>query len=169
MAPTLLNSCAKAATAAEARFRINAQPFTQRSTRVVTLDAGAASLIDRVARRSWDGARFFSYRAGEQPSASNGQVGDLVLHAADGSTTRLSSQLTDADVLVMIATVDDGAAAASVIGDACTARGIMTAGLIFGDGREVGAAASALRPHARVLMSSKDYHDVSDLLTALRA
>jgi len=45
----------------------------------------------------------------------------------------------------------------------------MTAGLILGEGCEAGAAVSALRPHARVLMVTKDEHDVSEVLTALRA
>ena len=83
--------------------------------------------------------------------------------------SRLREQLAEADVVVMIATADDGAKAAAAIGDACTLRGIMTAGLILGERREVGAAVSALRPHARVLMVSKDEHDVSEVLTALRA
>jgi hypothetical protein len=167
--PTLLNSCAMAATAAEARFRINAPSFTRRATRVVALDEGATSVISRVADGPWAGARFFSYSADEQPGKSNGEAGDIVLRGADGSTTRLSDELADADVMVMIATADDGAVAASAIGHACTQRGITTAGLIFGNGGDVRAAVSALRPHARVLMASKDGYDVSDMLTALRA
>ena len=167
--PTLLNSCAKAATAAEARFRINAPPFTRRATRVVALDEAASTIMRGVAGGPWNGARFFSYDAGGSGGQANGQVGDLVLRSADGSATRLSDELSGADVMVMIATADDGAGAASAIGDACTRRGIMTAGLILGDGLDVRAAVTALRPHARVLMASKDEHDVSDMLTALRA
>lgn len=158
-----------AATSAEARFRINAPSFTRRATRVVALDEEAASVVRRVAEQKWGDARFFSYEAGERLGESNGQPGDLVLRSADGSATRLSEELADADVMVMIATVDTGAEAATAIGDACTLRGIMTAGLILGDGRNVRAAVSALRPHARVLMASRDEHDVSDMLTALRA
>jgi len=169
MRPTLLNSCAMAATAAEARFRINAPAFTRRATRIVALDDGAATIMRSVATSSWAGARFFSYEPGDQPDHANGQVADIALHAPDGSSTRLSDELSDADVMVMIATADDGAEAAAAIGRACTLRGIMTAGLILGDGRDVRAAVSALRPHARVLMASKDEHDVSDMLTALRA
>ena len=169
MRPTLLNSCAMAATTAEARYRIDAPSFTRRETRVVALDEGATSAMQGVAERQWGGARFFRYEGGELLGERNGKVGDIVLHTADGSATRLSDELADADVMVMIATADDGAAAASAIGDACTLRGIMTAGLILGEGRDVRAAVSALRPHARVLMASKDEHDVSDMLTALRA
>jgi hypothetical protein len=135
----------------------------------VALDEGATSVISLVTGLPWSGARFFSYSAAKQPGDGNGRAGDIVLHSADGSTSRLSDELADADVMVMIATADDGALAASAIGQACTQRGITTAGLIFGDGGDVRAAVSALRPHARVLMASQDEHDVSDMLTALRA
>ena len=74
-------------------------------------------------------------------------------------------------MIVMVATADDGAEAASVIGEACTRRGIMTTGLVFvfGEGRDVAAAVSALRAHARVLLVSRDEDDVPEVLTALRA
>jgi hypothetical protein len=91
--------------------------------------------------------------------------------------------LVGADVAVMVATSNDGAAAASAIGDACTMRGIMTAGLVLttdgtdsrdgngqhANGRDASAAVTALRPHARVIMVTQDEHDVSEVLTALRA
>src|SRR5262249_51799251 len=55
--PTLLNSCAYAATAAEARFRINAKPQQPRCTSVVALDPAAANLVAELAGRPWLGAR----------------------------------------------------------------------------------------------------------------
>jgi hypothetical protein len=41
--------------------------------------------------------------------------------------------------------------------------------LILGSGDDVEGAVAALRPHARVLMSSRDEADVTEMLTALRA
>jgi hypothetical protein len=147
MRPTLLNSCAAAATAAEARFRIDAQPGLQadRATRVVALDAGAAEIVRPLAGQSWLGARFL-YDAG------------------DG----LADELADADFVLMIATNGEGAAAAAAIGDMCVLRGIMTAGLVLGSD-DVGAAVTALRPHSRVLLVSRDQRDAGGLLTALGA
>ena len=224
MRPTLLNSCAAAATAAEARYRIDARPGLQadRSTRVVALDAGAAEIVRPLAGQPWLGARFL-YDAG------------------DG----LHDELADADFVLMIATNGDGAAAAAAIGDVCVLRGIMTAGLVLGPGglagsdgsedsaaeaagwdgaavgvadsdgasagvgdpdvasagvggavgaavaggadvgaavaggadvgvgaaggADVGAAVTALRPHSRVLLVSRDRRDAGGLLTALGA
>ncbi|MFC0106132.1 hypothetical protein [Kibdelosporangium aridum] len=165
MKPILLNSCARAATTAEARFRIDAPIAPARATRVVALDHAAEVVVQRVAQEPWADARFFTCKS----PAGNGHVADLVLVAPDGSRSRLSEVLTGADVAVMVATVNDGAAAASAIGDACTLRGIMTAGLVLASGHDAGAAVSALRPHARVIMVTYDEHDVSEVLTALRA
>jgi hypothetical protein len=72
--------------------------------------------------------------------------------------------------VVLIAMEDGGSSGcAAAIGKACAQRGIMTAGLVIGDGYRHGAALAALRPHARVLLPSADETDVSELLTALRA
>jgi hypothetical protein len=166
MHPTLLNSCARAATAAEARFRIDAPARAPRAARVVALDAGAATVVRRLAERSWQGARFLVHDPARnaQEAAS---LADIVLTTTDGGTARLSTELADADFVMMIATNDDGTAVASAIGNACTLRGIVTAGLIFGEDEAVRAAVSALRPYARVLLVSRDEEDAAEVLSAV--
>jgi hypothetical protein len=144
--PILLNSCALAATAEEARFRID-RPIGGRTAVIVALDEGATEVVDRVAERPWGAARFF--RASE---------------ASD-----VAEELADADVAIMVATADADADSAAEIAEACALRGIMTAGLILGDRLEVGAAVSALRPYARNLMVTDDEEDIAAVLTALRA
>jgi hypothetical protein len=142
--PILASSCARAATAAEARFRID-RPIGARAARVVALDDGAAEIVARVATEPWRGARFFTDEVPTQ------------------------DELADADLVIMVATADGRAEGAAAIAQVCAARGIMTAGLILGERLEAGEAVSALRPYARVLMVTEDEHDVSEVLTALRA
>ena len=144
MRPILANSCARAATAAEARFRID-RPIRGRSALVIALDDEAAEVVDRLAEQPWQGARF--------------------VRAADG----FSEDLTDTDVAIMIATAEADGDAAAAIGRACAERGIMTAGLILGEQLDVAAAVSALRQYARNLMVIGDEQDVAEVLTALRA
>jgi hypothetical protein len=149
MAPTrpiLLNSCAMAATAAEARFRID-RTIDGRNALIVALDDEAADVVDRVAERPWGGARFF-----RTPDV------EPVLE-----------QLEDADVTIMVATADADGEAASELARACASRGIMLAGLILGQRLDVAGAVSALRPYARNLMITEDEDDVGAVLTALRA
>jgi len=141
--PTLLNSCALAATAAEARYRINpARPRTPRSSRVVGLDSRAFEIVQELAGPLW-----------------NCLPGPL----------NLDEDLAGADFVLMIATANDGAAAASAIGDACSRRGIMTAGVVLNCSAATDAAVAALRPHARVLVVTEDRQDIAEIMSAVGA
>ena len=172
--PTLLNSCAWAATAGEARFRINAAPQAPRATRVVSLDAGAAAVARELVDQSWRGTRFLSYDASTREADAaaevdaDGRLADIMLEAEDGRV-RLSHELIDADFMLMIATAGDGATAATAIGNACALRGIMTAGVILGREHDVDSAVTALRPHARVLLVTNDKNDVAEIMSAVGA
>ena len=61
--PTLLHSCARAATAAEARFRIEYPNSTTRASRIVALDDDAAELMRQIEEGPWSGARFLTFVA----------------------------------------------------------------------------------------------------------
>ncbi len=165
MQPTLLSSCARAATAAEARFRIDAGPRTPRATRVVALDAGASRVVRPLAGWDWRSVRFLDYRG----EAVDGQLADLPLWTGTGDRTQLSAELAEADFMLMVATAGDGATAAAAIGNACVLAGIMTAGVILGADGAASAAVSALRPYARVLLVSRDQDDVAELLSVVGA
>ena len=148
MRPILASSCARAATAEEARFRID-RPIGSRAALILALDPDAAEVVDRVAERPWGAARFF--------------------HADELPEDRLAGELDCADVAIMVATGDADGELAAAIARACADRGIMTAGLIVGAQLEVAAAVSALRPYARNLMVTDDEEDVAEVLRALRA
>ena len=148
MRPILANSCALAATAEEARFRID-RPIGSRAALILALDRDAGDVVDRVAERPWGAARFF--------------------HADELPESRLAAELADADVAIMIATAEADGELAAAIARECAERGIMTAGLILGDQLEVAGAVSALRPYARNLMVTDDEEDVAEVLRALRA
>ena len=138
MRPILLNACARAATAEEARFRID-RPIGGRTVLVVALDDEAAVIVGE-ARRP------FVRSAGWSPE-----------------------ELADVDLVVMVGTAAADEHTASAIARACFERGIMTEGLVVGDGPELGPAVAALRPYARNLMATRDQDDVAEVLTALRA
>lgn len=167
--PILLNSCARAATAAEARFRINAPIAPSRGVRVIALDGGAESVVRRAAAQQWSSARFFVCKSPGPLAIGNRDIADMVLISTGGSESRLSDELAGADVAMMVATAEDGADTAGAIGDACMLRGIMTAGVVITDGHDAEATVSALRPYARVLTVTRDEQDVAELLSALRA
>ena len=162
---SLLSSCARAASAAEARFRIDA-PVESRSARVVALDDRAADVLRSVADLGWISARFLVC---ETVIGGGVAAGDFLLRDIDGDPAVLADELRGTHVVVMVATGDSGAGCAYTLGKACWERGIQTAGVVLGDGSQADDAVAALRPHARVLLPTADESDVVELLTALRA
>jgi hypothetical protein len=166
--PILGSSCARATTAAEMRYRIDRPIRGRRGARVIGLDKGANAIVERISHEQWGHARFFTLA---EPVGAVGDRGSesVTLCDTDGGTSSLLVELEDADVVIMVATTESDAAAATIIGAACTVRGIMTASLVIGERTVVGDTVAVVRPHARVLMVSGDERDVIDVLTALRA
>jgi hypothetical protein len=162
----LLSSCARAATAEEARYRIDRPIAPSRAGRIIALDERAAEVVARTAQMEWANARFYVCES-VGPDAES-----VILRTIDGGPATLADELASASVVVMIASSDAGADCAYALGKACWERGVQTAGLVLGDGTDqrtaAAAAVAARRPHARVLLPSADELDVVDLLTALR-
>jgi hypothetical protein len=157
---------ARAASASEARYRINAPIAPARNARVIALDPRAAAVARSIADGPWAAAGF--YTCDVTPAVGGRPEGGVALRGLDGTTTAFADVLTETDVVVVLATDDSGHAQAAAIGKGCGERGIMTAGLVLGDGFEAEDAVAALRPYARVLLLSADESDVFELLTALR-
>ena len=158
--PTLLSSCSRAATAAETRYRIDAPGFTRRSSRVIALDPHAAEIVRRLEGQRWSGGHFLVFESA--------LPGDALLRPAAGGTALLSAELQGADTVVMLASARASGEAASVIGEACAARSIMSAGLVVPGAGPVGEVVSALRPNAMVLVVLQDAGDIPEVLSALR-
>ena len=156
--PVLVSSCARAATAEEAAFRIDYPLVAARNTRVVALDRDAERIVHAAAAQEWGRARFYS-------TSDPGR--ELV--TADGEALPLAAELVGSTTLVMVSTDGTNAEAAATIGTACTARGIMTAGLVVTPGRLTSEALHALRPYARMLLVPAEEDDLVELLRAIRA
>lgn len=157
-----------AATAAEARYRIDFPEPAARDSRVIALDASAAEVVRRLAGATWRGGRFLVFDSVLEGDGADGARGDATLRTADGAETLLSMELAGADVAVVIATAQVRPEAAAVIGDACAARMIMSAGLILAESEAPEEAVSALRPNAMVLAVLSDEDDIPPILSALR-
>ena len=163
-APILQSSCARAVTRAETRYRIDAPVTGRQGARIVALDDGAATLVRRLAHESWSGARFYTLPA-------HGPAGPgMHLHRTSGTSVPLADELADADLVVMVATRDGASAdAIATLGRGAAERGLMTAGVVLGQQDRMAGTVRALRPHAQVLLVSREESDVADLLTAIRA
>jgi hypothetical protein len=169
----LPSDCARAATAEEARFRVDYPNSKPRVSKIIALDGEAAAIMRDLETASWKGARFLSL-VGRTRGVQGLDAIPLDLDLRDdlGAVTRLSDEIAGADIVVMIAAAGAAVADVSIVGKACATRGIMTTGVIV----EAGAGADAvertlrtLRPHARMLVVASDADYIPEMLTALRA
>jgi hypothetical protein len=106
--------------------------------------------------------------AGPGHFSMQGWLSDLA-----GRTKDLLDEVDHADLIVMVATAGEDAAAATLIGEACSLKRVNTTGLILG-GRTatdemLSKTLSRLRPWSLMLViaSGEDY--IEDMLIALRA
>lgn len=156
--PSPISACARAATAAEAAYRIDYPLAAARNTRVIALDAVAEEIVRRASEEEWGQARFYT-------TTDPGH--ELVTMAGDA--VPLAGELAESNTVVMVSTDGNNAEAAATIGAACKVRGIMTAGLVVTPGMVTSDALLALRPYARILLVPAEEDDLFALLRATRA
>jgi hypothetical protein len=163
---------ARMATAAEARFRIEAPNSSPRTVKVIALDRPSEDVVKRLAHKQWGRAAFLTAPAfGSTPKAGesfSGWLSDLA-----GRTKNLIDEIQSADLVVMVAAAGEDAAAASIIGEACSLKRVTTTCLILGGADKSDEALSRtlsqLRPWAVMLVVASAEEYVEDMLRALRA
>jgi hypothetical protein len=150
----MLSESARMSTAAEARFRVQAANSKPRAITVVALDGPSESVVGRLAKASWSQATFFT--------ASSFGGGNDVMNEVD-----------TADLVVMVATPGADMHAASIIGEACRRKRVMTTTLVVGaasvSDEALSKTLSAVRPWSEMVVIANADEYVDDLLTALRA
>jgi len=147
---------------AEARFRIQDPNSRPRAIKVIALDAASEAVVGRLAARRWQSATFLS--AAAFPAAAR----DF-----SGQPKDLTTEAVAADLVVMVAAPGGEAHAASTIGEACSARRVMTTGLVVGANpaseEAVSRTLSQLRPWSLMLVIADPDNYIDDMLSALRA
>ena len=163
---------ARATSASEAGFRIDAPNARPRTTKVVALDLPSAAVVARLANAPRAGTSFLTIPA-EAPARDgafsvSGWLRDLAGHAKN-----LADEIAGADQVVMVAAAGGNAEAASIIGEACSVRRIMTTGLILANpstpDEALSRTLSHMRPWALMLVVASGEEYIEDMLTALRA
>ncbi|AXK81150.1 hypothetical protein DW352_11860 [Pseudolabrys taiwanensis] len=164
---------AHAASAAEARFRIDAPNSRPRAIKIVALDRQSEGVVKRLAAQARFGnATFLTVPGGPVPSrepfSMAGWLGDLAGHTKD-----LLGELDGADQVVMIGTAGEPLDAASVIGEACSLKRLTTTALILTppatSDEALSRSLAQLRPWSLMLVIASEEEYIADMLTALRA
>jgi hypothetical protein len=168
---------ARATTASESRFRIDAPNSKPRAVKVIALDSESRVLVDHVAKLPWARAVFFTSlsfnstaavpRAGESASM------EAWLRDIAGQTKNLIEEIDSADLVVMVASAGSDAQAALLIGEACAVRNVTTIGLIVQrpttTDEETSRTLKHMRPLASMLVIANGEEYIEGMLTALRA
>ena len=172
----MLSESSRMRSAAEARFRVQAPNSTPRAITVIALDAAAESVVRRLAGAGWKHATFFTAASygepGDSGAISPASSGDALADLA-GRSRNVADEVHTADLVVLVAGPGGHAHAASLVGQACSLRRVMTTGFVVGVTAASQSALSKtlaqLRPWSLmvVIADSDDYID--DMLTALRA
>jgi hypothetical protein len=164
---------ARMSSAAEARFRIDYPNSEPRVVKVVALDHASERVVKQVARRHWQRADFFTSLRLDGPAQSQAWSMQAWLSDLAGRTKALVEEVASADLVVMVASAGDAAEAASVIGEACAARKVMTTALIIGSNRasdeDLSRTLRSVRPYASMLVIASDDEYIEEMLAALRA
>lgn len=169
---------ARMSSAAEARFRIDRPNSQARAIKVIALDAASERVVKELAQLPWQRASFLTAssfaaapRRGASPSerfSLGGWINDLA-----GRTKDLIDEVERADLVVMVASAGENAAAAGLIGEVCNLKHVMTTALILGSATTSDEALSKmlgqLRPHVMMLVIASADEYIRDMLTALRA
>jgi hypothetical protein len=170
----MLSESARMATAEQAKFRINAPNSRPRAIKVIALDKRSEAVVKKLAQGQWNKASFFASVHFESPPQAGADWSMKAwLNDIAGRTIKLMDEINTADLVVMVASAGEKAEAASVIGEACTAKRVMTTALIL-DRKSANDDALSntllhLRPYASMLVVADDDDYIESMLVALRA
>ena len=162
--------------AAEARFRVQAPNSTPRAIKVIALDAPGEAVVRRLAGIGWTHATFFT-AASRGESAGRRDLSPAspadVLSDLAGRPKSVTEEVDTADLVVLVAGPGGQAQAASLIGEACSLRHVMTTGFIVGvtsaSEKALAKTLAQVRPWSLMVVIADHDDYIDDMMTALRA
>jgi hypothetical protein len=168
-------SLTRMSSAAEARFRVQAPNSMPRAIKVMALDAAGDAVVRRLAGIGWKHGTFFTVASRGDP----GGRGDLSATADDalvdlaGHIRSVTDEVDNADLVVLVAGPGGHAQAASLIGQACSLRRVMTTAFLVGaasaSDKAVSMTLAQVRPWSLMVVIAESDDYIDHTLTALRA
>lgn len=165
--PVLANSCARAASSAEARYRIAAEVSLDRSCLLFAIDALSADVVRDARSALSERVKLFSA----------GGVGGApaVVSDSEGNPYDAAEILEGVDMVVLVASagggvrLEDPPRSVAVLGRLCKARGITVAGVLVGEQSNAPSGVlMELRRWSHMVLVSSGADDLGEILAALR-
>jgi hypothetical protein len=172
----MLSESARMSSAAEARFRVQAPNSMPRAIKVMALDAAGEAVVRRLAGPGWKHATFFTAASRGEPGGrgalSAASADDALIDLA-GQTRSVTEEVDDADLVVLVAGPGGHAQAASLIGQACSLRRVMTTAFLVGvaaaSEKALSMTLAQVRPWSLMVVIAESDDYIDDMMTALRA
>jgi hypothetical protein len=169
-------SMTRMSSAAQARFRVQAPNSTPRAIKVMALDAAGEAVVRRLAESGWKHATFFTAASrgtpGGRGDASSASADDTLVDLA-GHIRSVSGEVDNADLVVLVAGPGGQAQAASLIGQACSLRRVMTTAFLVGvasaSEKALSMTLAQVRPWSLMVVIAESDDYIDDMMTALRA
>ena len=172
----MLTESARMSSAAEARFRVQAPNSAPRAIKVIALDQVSETEIRRLAAAGWKHATFFIATSRGEPGGPGGPSAaspDGALSDLAGQIRSVTDEVDTADLVILAAGPGGHAQAASIVGQACSLRRVMTTGFIVGvtsaSEDALSKTLAQLRPWSLMVVIADSDEYIDDMLTALRA
>ena len=158
----MLSESARMSSAAEARYRVQAPNSKPRAITVVALDAEGERVVRDISSGRWQNARFFTSRSSD----------DTLIGIA-GTNRTIAEEVDASDLVVLVAGPGGRADLAPSIGQACSAKRVMTTGFVVGaagaSDAELAKTLAQLRPWSLMVVIANSDEYIADMMTALRA
>jgi len=172
----MVSESARATTAREAAYRIKDPNSRPRTAKLIALDEKSAQVVEDILRSGHERVALLAAPSPLRVPAGGaaGTISSLKEWLGDfaGRIREVIAGLDPADLVVLVATAGEDAQLATVIGDACRARGVpITALIIDAEDASPKALSSSLlrlRPYASMLVVARGHDYVDDMLAALR-
>jgi hypothetical protein len=170
----MVSESARMSSASEARFRVDAPNSRPRTVKVIALDAQSEGVVSRLAEGVWNQATFLTASAfAGVPRTPPPAAEDLWLRDLAGGTRVLKDEVDDADLVIMVAFPGGQAQAASIVGEACSRKRVMTTALVAGatsaSDETLAKTLAQLRPWSLMIVIADADEYIDDMLRALRA
>lgn len=171
----MVSQCARATTAREAAFRVQYPNSARRGVKLVALDDKSIPTVERLVRADPRRTALLPPSlAVQERSDAERTVGSIKAALGDFATQTkaLIAEIDPADLIVLVTAAGEEAPLATVIGEACRARGVPITALVLdlddAADAELATTLSKLRSYAAMLVVAREGDYIEEMLAALR-
>jgi hypothetical protein len=160
--------------AKEALFRVQESDSVPWTIRVIALDPPSEDVLRKIMSRRWNHAKFLSAAVSIHEQNNGWHIGPAQgLYDLAGSPVNLEEEISNADLILMLATRIGNSHVVALIGELSSASHANVASVVLdvicASDEEISQTLAQLRPWSLMVVVAKAEEYIVDMLTSLRA